>query len=48
MSHNNNRSRTYRCELVLDIEAPNKKKAAEQLLREIEEGWVMAEDITVK
>lgn len=47
MSHNN-RTRSYRCELVLDVEAPNKKKAAEQLLKEIEDGWVLPEDITVR
>jgi hypothetical protein len=46
MSHIS-RNRSYRCSLVLDVEAPNKKKAAEQLLREIEEGWVYPEDVEV-
>lgn len=45
MSHNKNRS--YRCALVLDVEAPNKRKAAEQLLQEIEDGWVLPEDVDV-
>lgn len=45
MSHNKNRS--YTCTLVIDVEAPNKRKAAEQLLQEIEEGWVLPEDIAV-
>ena len=45
MSHNKNRS--YTCTLVIDVEAPSKKRAAEQLLQEIEEGWILPEDISV-
>jgi hypothetical protein len=43
----NNKNKSYTCTLVIDVEAPNKRKAAEMLLQEIEDGWVMPEDITV-
>jgi hypothetical protein len=45
--NNNNKNRSYTCTLVIDVEAPSKRKAAEMLLQEIEEGWVMPEDILV-
>jgi hypothetical protein len=47
MSRTNSKNRSYTCTLVIDVEAPNKKRAAEMLLEEIEEGWVLPEDIIV-
>jgi hypothetical protein len=47
MSRNSGKNRSYTCTLVIDVEAPNKKRAAEMLLEEIEEGWVLPEDIIV-
>jgi hypothetical protein len=48
MSRNYNRNKSYTCTLVIDVEAPNKRRAAEILLDEIEEGWILPEDIIVQ
>jgi hypothetical protein len=49
MPRNNNstKNRTYTCKLSINVEAPNKRRAAEVLLKEIEDGWVQPEDVIV-
>jgi hypothetical protein len=46
MSVNRN-AKSYRCVLVIDLHAKNKSKAAEQLISEVEQGWILPEDIAV-
>ena len=48
MSNQTPRTKSYRCALVIDVEAKNKEDAAEQFLDEIRDGWVLPEDISVK
>ncbi|MDG6998493.1 MAG: hypothetical protein JRN15_05190 [Nitrososphaerota archaeon] len=48
MPNHNQRMKSYRCALVIDVEAKSKESAAEQFLHEIADGWVLPEDIRVK
>lgn len=48
MANQNHRIKSYRCELIIDVEASSKEGAAEQFLHEIRDGWVLPEDIRVK
>ncbi|MDG6994450.1 MAG: hypothetical protein JRN52_00890 [Nitrososphaerota archaeon] len=45
---NQSRMKSYRCALIIDVEAKSKEKAAEQFIHEIKDGWVLPEDISVK
>ncbi len=40
--------KSYRCALIIDVEAKNREDAAELFLDEIRDGWVLPEDISVK
>jgi hypothetical protein len=43
-----NQRKSYRCVLVIDVEAKNKAKAAERFLNEVEQGWVLPDDVVVR
>ena len=47
MSNQTPRTKSYRCALVIDVEAKNKEDSAEHFLDEIRDGWVLPEDISV-
>ena len=40
--------KSFRCVLTIDIEAKNGENAAELFLKEIEDGWILPEDISVR
>ena len=46
-SKNSSHKRSYTCVLMLDVRAPSKEKAAERFMNEIEEGWVLPEDVQI-
>jgi hypothetical protein len=48
MSNQTPRMKSYRCALIIDLQAKNKEKAAERFLQDIKDGWVLPEDIAVK
>ncbi len=42
------KAKTFRCVLVIDINAKDKDKAAKRFINEIEQGWVLPEDVQVR
>lgn len=48
MSNGSSGKKSYTCVLVIDVEAPNREKAAERFVNEIEQGWISPEDVQIE